>query len=375
VNQVLSSVILRTIYRNKYLTLFFAVTGEKRHHTPIKKSKGRVDNQDAASTVSSDEDSSDLFLSPLSPSPPPPIKHSLARKDIRLISVHDVDDDAPSPVRSSSTSKVKQSLEFEHSNQQENYIETRQNVQTPSGSGHGQEEDYLQCDAMPESQGMPSGSLRQIPESQFSMSGRETVRETPPLDKARSLLGAEQGDRVQKQWDNEETMGEEKSEHIPGMNNTADPNDDGASASSGSLPSLSPLPFSPDHSPSSSPDHSRPQSPRIERPSAEGTSRSVAYARTNSVNETLAHETVKPGVANKSFDAGRIGSQENGAEDPMRKKVLENTVEHVEEEALADHELPRWQRSKFGFISSGLDTQKAVRIKIKNACAFFSLIQ
>ncbi|XP_070211918.1 uro-adherence factor A-like [Littorina saxatilis] len=129
-------------------------------HTPDKKVKGRADPE------VSDEDSSDLFLSPLSPSPPPPTKQSLARKDSYgpPRSLFSVD----SPSLSSSVTRIRPSLDFERRG-------PLPSEKTPVTSD-AEWTKYDDIQDSQESEAEVSGSLKNIPESQFSASGGDSAK-------------------------------------------------------------------------------------------------------------------------------------------------------------------------------------------------------
>ena len=131
--------------------------------------------KDGKDTELSDEDSSDLFLSPLSPSPPPPTKLSLARKETYLRPRSLFAQHSPSPTRSSSSIKIRQSLNFVVD--KPNDVQTRQGVENPHDAKYPHvvaDVELSKYDDIKDSQESnmdTCGSLKKIPESQFSASG------------------------------------------------------------------------------------------------------------------------------------------------------------------------------------------------------------
>ena len=138
-------------------------------HTPVRMAK------DGKDTELSDEDSSDLFLSPLSPSPPPPTKHSLARKETYTRPRSLFAWCSPSPIRNSSLIKIRQSLNFTVDKPDD--VQTRQGVENPHDTKYPHvvaDVELSKYDDIKDSQESnmdTCGSLKKIPESQFSASG------------------------------------------------------------------------------------------------------------------------------------------------------------------------------------------------------------
>ncbi|XP_076468751.1 uncharacterized protein LOC143299437 [Babylonia areolata] len=128
--------------------------------------------EDRDSPITFDEDSSDLFLSPLSPSPPPPTKHSLARADLYGRPQSLAAADSPSSAGHSLT-KVRQSLDFA----------TKATNRNDPASNDVNENDSVQQDSQEFSTSL-SGKVKKIPESQFSVSSKVNSMQVSDLERS-----------------------------------------------------------------------------------------------------------------------------------------------------------------------------------------------
>ena len=242
----------------------------------------------------SDEDSSDLFLSPLSPSPPPPIKHSLARKESYTRPQSLFTADPPSPTRSSSLTKVRQPLDFAVSKL--NDVHTSHNVESLQASADVDRSKFDDIQDSEEFNMETSGSLKKIPESQFSVSGGGCAMEKSDLERPSLQRDAAQvSSKTKKHGHSDDDPAVELTgSSLPSplkRNKLCHSDDDPSTESSGSsLPS--PLK-----------------------------------------------------VASQSLDA-------EGDKDTVNNEVSDDETDDIN--------VPRWRRHRLGFISSGLDSEKSV---------------
>ncbi|KAL8586434.1 hypothetical protein ACOMHN_023049 [Nucella lapillus] len=140
------------------------------------------------SPVISDEDSSDLFLSPLSPSPPPPTKHSLARGEPYRPPQPLFSGDSPSVT--GTRSKFRQSLDFaKNVTEQKHSVDDASDDNDVNKDNDDNDANELN-NSQPDSQeSSMSGEVNKIPESQFSVSGGS--KHAQRSDSERSQQGSE----------------------------------------------------------------------------------------------------------------------------------------------------------------------------------------
>ncbi|KAK7479149.1 hypothetical protein BaRGS_00029590 [Batillaria attramentaria] len=96
-----------TVYNDDDICVSLPARQASRHSSPICTPTKQKENG-----ASSDEDSDDLFLSPLSPTPPPAAKHTLARRDSKWEPLFPIDLDAIDTRPASPVTRVRQSLDF-----------------------------------------------------------------------------------------------------------------------------------------------------------------------------------------------------------------------------------------------------------------------